>query len=560
MKEKETTELEEKTEKKTNDCKSGKKSGSKGGRRHGRGSKPPYKRTNDVSWQTGNSELVKAAANIFVTRPAGIKFDLTTEGKAVNVNVGAHTLHTLPGVMGIQLMPSYGDLSSDANALEIQKNALYVWMRQANSGSRNYEAADLMLYVLAGENLVKVWSYLTRLYALLETYNSVNRFWPRRVLYALGIDDDTIDYFSNHMADLRYFINQFTYKVNSLNIPMYNNISRSMFINSKVYKDADSSKAQLYILDMRYVYEYAPTIYTTGGSLELYTITPTSINDDVRYSGWCKGLMHLVDVILTDEDCAIMGGDILKAFGNNIVKLPEVPEGITITPEADLEVLEEIQNLTINGDLIGPDETQYPNIEDIMSNDYGVSTSLALEIIRQAPASCIVQDTDHKLHQVSLFDPMSGLNVVLKTMTTFSEDPKPEDLLILSNLMNYQNVYYDTPNAKYLATVTNPGTEIALTAIIIDDDYSHPTIINSPDHTNWSSTPFDPGTTIGKLDKFGCHPLFYTNGSGTLGTVSVEGIVGDVDNYAFLAAKDLHRLHDVSWIGLLNLGINKFTK
>lgn len=114
---------------------------------------------NDPSWYAFNPSLLRDVANLPFSYPLGYTWDLTAKAPNPFTNSDnqfiTHDL-TVPGVMQLQIAPTFGDCKSPTDALNIADVSLFNFVRHATSGSSRYEAPDLGMYLLALDSAYRI--------------------------------------------------------------------------------------------------------------------------------------------------------------------------------------------------------------------------------------------------------------------------------------------------------------------------------------------------------------------------------------------------------------------
>lgn len=307
---------------------------------------------NDPAWYSMTPELMADAGRIPFSWSVGAPF--RTKNKLL-------TNQCVPGILSVELCPAYGWADSATDPLNIAAFELYSYVRHANSGSPNYDAPDLMLYVLAVSNACSYIEFLRRVYGVVNVYSQRNRYLPKALVEAMNVDFDSIH---QNLADFRYGINVLINKLASFAAPTELTIfNRHAFLYSQVYTEGTSVKDQLYIYNPkgfgRYILTGNKFSDAPAGALALVPFDPGVLdtivvdqNTPPTLSGkkfTAQDLINygrmLMQPLLESEDLNIMSGDILKAYGaDRIFKYAFIDENYTVTPTFDIGVLEQIKN------------------------------------------------------------------------------------------------------------------------------------------------------------------------------------------------------------------------
>lgn len=298
-------------------------------------------RPNDVSWYAANPQLLTDAASLSFGNPLGVTTTLSA-----TQDIGSTELKPLefrvPGLISLDLALSPGYARSWNDPVNIAARNIYSYVRHANSGHSNYDAPDLMYYILAADSVYSMWSFLARTYGLMRAYSVYNRYWPKAVVESAGVDFNSI---LNNMADFRYRINQFAVKASSLCVPKdITMFARHSWLFSNVYLDDPGVKGQTYVFNPKCFYKYV----ITGTDATLEPVIIHKPNTLWTYQQLMTFAEEILDSMLVNEDMNIMSGDILKAYGQeNLWKLASVPEDYLVTPVFNMEVLTQIHNATV---------------------------------------------------------------------------------------------------------------------------------------------------------------------------------------------------------------------
>lgn len=296
--------------------------------------------SNDPSWYAKNPQLLKDAASLAFSNRSGDYLNL-------GVNQRYDYTGANPGILTMHWQPSLGKLvgNYDANAATDAVNMaalnVYSYVRHANSGSANYDAPDLMMAILAADSAFYTIAHMIRIYGVARLYDQKNRYLPKAILTALRVNPDEI---INNLAKFRYGINNLIAKASVIWVPSNMSlVTRHFWMNSNIYKDSDSEKAQMYAFVPSVAWKFEPKTSETGSSLSNQSLDWSAFTvDQILYS-----VSSLMDPLISDEDMGIMFGDMLKAYGKeNLYSLNMIDENYTVVPVFNKEVLMQIHNAT----------------------------------------------------------------------------------------------------------------------------------------------------------------------------------------------------------------------
>lgn len=507
---------------------------------------------NDASWYAQTPQLLSDSASLSYSWPVGnrMRIDdpskfvfLTPQGEVTNYTVDGLYNKAVSGVMGIEITPTIGRSSDQNSAVNTAARNIYSFVRHANSGHANYEASDLMMYLLAMDNLYSSLMYLQRTYGLLQLYSVVNRYYPLSVINTCRLD--AADLLEN-LADFRYFINNMAVKIGSLCVPnTMPYMARHLQLYSSVYLDDDQPKAQSYIYFPRGFYQYNEL---TGGAGQLdFVEWGTEDTPKLKFSDIVTLMNNMCNAILASEDMNIMSGDILKAYGyDKIVKISTIPEDFIIVPEYNAEILTQISNLdAIHSDWIA---------DWTITQDTSISGGGAIINPMQINPNNITLDMNDKLINFKW------------------TDVKPEQTMVASRLMAMP--YKDSQNGKYYLEC---GSEICTGLVIVqhqwtgenenlieDRTWLYSDYMLRPEYSIDNLAPlFDSFRTSMKiahlLSQFDFHPLVQY-GIYLTGNVSslnpgpyVFGPMYEISNYSTIGIQTLRKMHETALLSEFNV-------
>lgn len=294
---------------------------------------------NDISWYNRNPVLLKTAGSIPFGYPVGASYKV---GEAVMFDsTGVSTIsskYRMPGITRINFRPTPGVSTTSGSVVNVAAANLYSFIRQANSGAKNYDSNDLMLYILMMDSAYMFHAMMMRIYGVINNYMTTSRYLPEDIAKALGIRYSD---FAENMADFRAYINNFGARISAFAVP--NDMAfftRHRWMCSNIYADEPSLKAQLYAFVPEGVYQFgydsdsAGKLSFTSFSTSLWT--PSTIK---AYGN------NLISAFVGDEDANIISGDLLKAYGNNLVTVPYISDDYLVQITYSSEVLEQIHNI-----------------------------------------------------------------------------------------------------------------------------------------------------------------------------------------------------------------------
>lgn len=303
--------------------------------------------SNDAAWYTKNPSLMRDVASFSFNNPLGSPFRIADEIVLSSTETISAETGSLPGLMAFRTVMTPGVSTSAQSPVNMAAQNVYSYVRHENSGSRNYDSPDLMLYLLAMDSLYAAWNWMKRIYGTVASYNQLNYYMPRAYLLANNVDFYDIQ---QHLADFRGYLNKAAAQIVSFCVPATMNfVVRHSWMFSNIYKDSDTAKAQQYMFVPSVFYQFDETSKPKGGIL---TPIPVTYGVDIsnptlfKFSDLVAMLDGMINALNYSEDMAIMSGDILKAYGDgSLVKLSAIDPEYTVMPVYNTEVLSQIENI-----------------------------------------------------------------------------------------------------------------------------------------------------------------------------------------------------------------------
>lgn len=478
-------------------------------------------RYNDVSWYTKNQQMLVDAASYSFNNPLGnpipweTMYALADAGDKFNwaAMVPTNGRRAIPGLYTLSFVPTIGKSVDSASPANIAAQNIYSYVRYMNSGAKNYDQADLMLYLLAMDSAYMAWNWLKRIYGYMRTYSQYNRYMPK--VYAAA-DHINFDDFLGNLADLRLYINQLGAKLSAFCVPAVMPLFlRHSWLCSNIYKDSDLLKAQQYYFTPHAVYKYSETSSTYGGEL-----IPVVLDSEVHSFYEIRSIINgLIDAISYSEDIGVMSGDILKAYGQDkLFKLVSLEPDYVVEPVYNEEVLNQIHNSTCLKPFnftTGWKITQDPNSGYLIFNPQGSPIEIYTEkhMLNMPWDSVTPANVMVGTRLVTMLDIPSG------TVTNPVISSCGSEIIVQNSILSMYSdgsiVFRDVSDRNIIVSNTAAGGNAFWNLIDVNYFDWHPL------YTAW----VDMGTTTAQ-QQFLCY-----------------GILGDVSNYTLVDSEDMSKLH-----------------
>lgn len=505
--------------------------------------------TNSADWYFTNERMLKDAASIQYFTALGHETNIEDSSRFPTVYQGPTNItfndtdklaKSVPGIMKIGFVPTIGKAQNNADPVNIAARNIYGFVRKENSGSKNYDAPNMMMYLLACDSVYTYYQWMVRLYGLLRKYSAYNAYYNEAILKAINVDAES---FRGNISDFRAYINKYVLKANSLCVPnTFKIYDRHMYLVAGLFKDTEALKSQTYVFNPDYIYTYDQA----NGKLAAVGIgnNPSILTlDDVIETG-----DMLLNNVLTSQDMAIIKGDILKAFGTNgIYQLAMVDVDYETPSLHDYEILTQIQAAKFLGPIPYDKRATLDITEDT------TESSNTLNALKQSV-------TAQLSFASSGFGEITPTGNVGSVINMYVDDPTPADTMVASRLSHYSVLYCDgnASGATVYNTAVYYGTEVCTTFSIwyLDDNMvAQPfTSFDLVEFVNGFGSGF--GALVAALSPFEWHPIILqttlqvTVASTPSATISYESNIDfDWDNYCVLAPHDLQRLHECATLG-----------
>lgn len=497
--------------------------------------------SNDIAWYSKNPSLLNAAASLPYAYPVGDTLDLVNE----QFNPGALEVpinDRMPGILTLDVVPgpgvSNGEVNGDISAVNVAARDIYSFVRYANSGHSNYDPADIMMYMLAIDEIYMEIADAQRIYGVVNLINPQNRFVPKYLVQALGWDYDAV---MQNLAQFRFFINSAAARVAALNMPMgFPYFDRHRWLFSNIYVDSTSPKAQILAFTKCMSRRYDET--GNHGSALISTARSSGMTPEA----WASRITVMINCVVGSEDCGIISGDILKAFGTDkCYSAQYMPDNYYVVPSYDEEVLSQFANATV-----------YEGFSDVnIAQDPEINKGTIIYV----PHAAVSTGIDH----LGYANPAYGRQILSFQKNVVS----PEDTIVgsrLTSILDSTGSTFSADSHKTTARVRTCGSEFVAGAkvwkLVRNEDQiscvptSVPSFVFSfRDGTVAGFNPSgDPFTILSDISKFRFHtPVTVVNLSlkqGAIVSSDFNGIhfIRDIDTYTVVGVPELHNMHEQS--------------
>lgn len=309
----------------------------------------PWK--NDWQFYAVTERIAKDVASYPYNKLPGSKFNVPWHSGTFSDVPDSATY--LPNFCVLSYVPGVGNTNDDANAgINIATKQLYTYVRHANSGARNYEGPDIMMYVLAMRDIYTRFFEAKRALGIAYAYYFENKNFPDGLLRSIGINPQDL---RANLAQYRGRLNLLAAKINSFAVPKYfRAFDRAAFISSYYFTDSTSIRGQAYIFRTAGYYTWSGMTSEKGTSLQFnfdpsFDSTQSSNPAFSKVSSfeavYLNTLESQLDALFYDDDANTMAGDILKAFDqSNLYQVADIPDPYVVLGTYDEDILAQIEN------------------------------------------------------------------------------------------------------------------------------------------------------------------------------------------------------------------------
>lgn len=417
------------------------------------------KGSNALAWHTPDPELLHRTATIPWSFQTGELVD-TNRTLVAPLGEWSSSYASVPGfcvLRDVMSVGGFGQWSYGNQPTYTAANSLLTTMRSRTRVRNTYDAPDVMMLMIAVDNIYGTVAWFKRLAATVNMFTYQNHYLPRDIIKAQGVDPDWL------MANSYAFVTQLNViisEINKIYIPSRMHLfelHNSRFSN--YYTEGSSIKDQIYfftpaflsIIDYNATEDYQsmvkPLLCLPGEwqTDENGRIIGTKYNHDSLVTGdvLLAALRQMLNAIIEHDSTADITGDMENAFGSGDKWVLSMCDPNSVAaPIFDEEILETIHNTSI---LYGP-RALYQNY-----NTIGQSMP--------KPYFCVVQDVN--TNRIGMWDRYylqknNSVRAIVNAEASFNiidvhKDPSPEktfEIMRLRSVVSYMteddnNIVYD---------------------------------------------------------------------------------------------------------------------
>lgn len=499
------------------------------------------KKDNDVAWYSKNEALLRDSASFPFGVPLG-----TRANNHFNANLSqfgglqavvSDTAQSIAGVCAVHFIPTIGLSDDTYSAANLAARNIYSFVRHANSGSANYDSPDLMMYLLATDSVFAYYASLVRIYGIMQTYSATNRYLPKALIDAMNVSYEDI---LMNLPQFRYYINQLALKLGALCVPAsMSYIERHIWMNSFVYTDAPSWKAQCYEYVQDVFYKFVEV--TDGPGYLGYQSSPFNGTAKATVQSLINYGNELLEPLLASEDIGIMSGDILKAFGrDNLFYVNMIAEDYSVMPGYSAEVLSQIENAVVLG---------FPTATPI---DGQINPRNITQVVTGGKAGALRQHFYFESPGGQNYQALQTQVIALafnRILNFHKDDPSAGDTIVATRLMNIvTELALDSgSNPTVIYSCEQLGSEIVSQVHLFNINAAGDLIDTPIQRYGLLSGSVTSNTQMAMLATFDWAPILaVVDLSADKTKARLIGYTADFDNYTEISASDIKRMHDTA--------------
>lgn len=394
-------------------------------------SKKKDRAQNDPYWYVkgDKSILNDVASRSFGTFPGqGLRLGIADHKTDEFANTVQVVAHFIPGV---------GTTASDAINVAGRKN--YTYVRSKNSGAKNYEAPDLIIYNTGYMYCLLGLAVIRRLVGSVKYFSTRNKSVPMALVRAQGFEyRATI----NQLPMIRARLNLLTRKLSSLSVPKGQTlINRWIFLVENIFCDHADDKAVNIVVVPAELLQYAPNTVREGGALLPNYDTVIDEATQQNPTDYLDQIEKMIDALIADDDSAMMSGDQMKAYNDDHVIISETPEEFEVKPVYSEQFLLQLHNARIMPNALYFD---YVNLADDPVNlQSGFAIKQKNGIVVCDPY--LLMPANEESGDVDASNTLTGSTL----LDIWKEHPTPEDVMEMTRF----NYVIDIENT----TISNAG-------------------------------------------------------------------------------------------------------
>lgn len=522
---------------------------------------------NDPSWYTKNPTILRNVASIgFGYVLGGLVEGNRLTFQSANM-ISQNT--SVPGIMRLRWLPYVGTSVNGGSGLlgaapiNVAGEQAYSYLMKGKSVTKEFDPCDVTIFYLAMDSAFAYYAWLIRIYGVLTQYSATNKYTPRLLVQAMGVDFDEV---VANLANFRLAINLYADRLSTMYVPKsVSYITRHIFMSQGIYMDSNNTKPQLYLYNPAAFYIFNEL--TTPAKLTLQTpgaankgLIGTSRDQLLTSTDLIEFGNRILDPLIASQDLNIISAYVLNAYGpTGVMQVAPIAENFTITPVYSQEVL-----------------MQFENAETFSPITYGGGNTIFESTITPTTqiGASVIENTCALLYPASIATRMmvmEQLTYKRRLLNFHSDNVTPEDVMVATRmktpLTNYNSnstalkFFKDTGNLyignkemtyTYALVPDHGGSELCLDFTLYEQgSNSTPNDVDFGTNLyfklgNAATANYDMPRVLSWISAFDWHPFMtmaWSCDDVNAGKVYGGPPIGDYDNFTLISDEVLDNMH-----------------
>jgi hypothetical protein len=490
-----------------------------------------------------------------------------------------------PGIMRFRYEQSIGRTDGRTGAQAKIAKALYEAITQGVTGKQNFEAPDLLMFVIAMASHMAYLEEFKRALNEVSDASNFDKYKGKLLVESFGFDADDL---SNNLADACAWIAYHQDTIaKSFKVPKDSNIlQRWMYLSQNYFRDGLESKSQYYVYTASHIFRFNGFEFDTGSALDLQEV-PTNTGK-CTFSQYADFMDKRLQDLQYNSDISDMSGAIYRVWGKDAeISYSEYKRQHKAAVYEELS-LHQIHNLEATSlvkseasfaspyqddgilhhcyKFFDAEPSDYLMIEEKTLDD---GTKVLPGVVRQWTNGGILSFP--VLHALDVGIPQVFINIhsespdavdvieSTRTKLAWIKDESP-----IGNNVHAANKFYDYYSGSEIVNSTSIYTTTKFGALSTSAEVTPGSISEIPFYvfynagnphitTSWNDTVSKDYYALALLSNFDWAPMIYGCVGSVNGSSYIANFHGDISNYTVQPRSYIARLNDRALWELLNV-------
>lgn len=514
---------------------------------------------NDSSYYYYSEDLKQQITNFSFNEYLGRPIPYYTDA-SMQLSVASYPANIMCILVNPSVAPTGDPTLGRVNGVNLAGLKNFTDITKKNGKRGTYGPEHMTILTLALAEIVKLVSFCSRPFGMLDWFDVRNRSIPRLYFNAMDIDYD--DFISN-AADYRIRLNTIIANIDKVPIPLNIPIlAKASDWFKTVYVDKDNPMHQSYIFCPYSTWVLDETGASVGSVLETtYLRTTTDPEEDFTFKRYLDVLDLMVQRLLQSETMQQIFSDLMLAASNGEAKLGS----LTMVPSdyrIEMALSSEIRNWVHNMVILSP-----PVDQDWKHELYARGNTGANDVWGSSPDAGIIynpefysagqngnwRDNNGTYWNVAFGSVNAGLKFMPSLIVDFDHEPTTDEkieCLRFANRGHWTYDAHDTSKKCYYCNDMALGDSYVVDALIYYSDSAAPRRFTSI--MNGSDGSAGLMNIIGDITDFNDSPMCYlwmgpTTGSATP-TFGAMTEMGELNYFTMLDHNFMQRMYDAEMV------------